>query len=148
MTKRIRKKEAEVEKAKRRNAELEARAAQLTMEVQVWQAKARAQETAAVSLQAQLQQAIICGGHDRTSPEDGSGSGCGLDTEDAESAYIDPDRVVVASGPSCRACRRRVAAVLLLPCRHLSVCTECSRVARDCPLCFTARESSIEVYLP
>ncbi|OWM86366.1 E3 ubiquitin-protein ligase BOI-like isoform X2 [Punica granatum] len=148
VARRLREKEAEVEKATRQNAELEARAAQLSVEAQVWQAKARAQEAAAASLQAQLQQAIISGGHDnRASPEDGGGCG-GSDAEDAESAYVDPDRVVVSSGPGCRACRRRVAVVVLLPCRHLCVCAECNRVAHACPVCFTVRESSVEVYLP
>ncbi|KAL4280350.1 hypothetical protein GQ457_03G043090 [Hibiscus cannabinus] len=62
VARRLREKEAEVEKAKRRNVELETRAAQLSAEAHVWQAKARAQETTAASLQAQLQQAIISGG--------------------------------------------------------------------------------------
>ncbi|KAJ0106632.1 hypothetical protein Patl1_18320 [Pistacia atlantica] len=62
IARRLREKDAEVEKATRRNAELEARAAQLTVEAQVWQAKARAQEATAASLQAQLQQAIMNSG--------------------------------------------------------------------------------------
>lgn len=143
---RLKKKEEEVEKAARLNAELEARAAQLRVEAQEWQAKARAQEAAAASLQAQLQQAIIGGVHDRTSPEDDGGYG-GREADDAESVYVDPDRVVVAPGPSCRSCRRRVSAVVLLPCRHLCVCMECDRLVDACPVCFTARESSVEVYL-
>ncbi|KAK4787560.1 hypothetical protein SAY86_011393 [Trapa natans] len=148
MAMRMMEKEAEVEKAKRWNAELEVRAAQLALEVQVLQAKARAQEAAAASLQAQLQQAVICSGQDRATPEEGRGGGgsCGLDTEDAESAYIDPDRLE-ASGPTCRACRRRAAAAVLLPCRHFILCKECSHVALTCPVCFTPRESMVEVCL-
>lgn len=148
VARRLRKKEVEVEKATRHNAELQARAAQLTLEAQIWHAKARAQEAAAASLQAQLQQAMISSRQDKISPEYGSGcGGTGSEAEDAQSAYVDPDRVVVASGPSCRACRRRMAAVVMLPCRHLCLCEECDRVARACPVCFTARESSVEVYL-
>ncbi|KAK4746513.1 hypothetical protein SAY87_012825 [Trapa incisa] len=145
---RMMEKQVEVEKAKRRNVELDARAGQLAVEVHVWQTKARAQEAAAASLQAQLQQAIICSVRDRVSPEEGRGGR--TDTEDAESAYIDPDRVAsaaAASGPSCRACRRRDAAAVLLPCRHLSLCMECTHVARTCPLCLAPMESIIEVYL-
>ncbi|PPR87944.1 hypothetical protein GOBAR_AA32752 [Gossypium barbadense] len=68
--------------------------------------------------------------------------------EDAESAYVDPGRVVsAASGPCCKACRTRAAAVVLLPCRHLCLCTECDRVAQACPLCLTFRNSSVEVFL-
>uniref|UniRef100_A0A5B7A3B7 Putative BOI-related E3 ubiquitin-protein ligase 1-like n=1 Tax=Davidia involucrata TaxID=16924 RepID=A0A5B7A3B7_DAVIN len=143
VARRLREREAEVEKAARRNAELEARAAQLSAEAQVWQAKARAQEAAAATLQAQLQQAIMSGG---CAQEDGGG--VEGQAKDAESAYIDPERVeVVSSGPSCKACRKRVASVVLLPCRHLCLCTECDAVAQACPLCLSFRNSSVEVFL-
>ncbi|KAE8724141.1 hypothetical protein F3Y22_tig00010865pilonHSYRG00023 [Hibiscus syriacus] len=151
---RLREKEAEVEKAKRRNAELEARAAQVRVETQVWQAKARAQEAKAASLQAQLQQAIMSRGaavvHDSRRGDEGLNCTSGVEgqAEDAESAYVDPDRVV-ARGPACKACRTCVASVVMLPCRHLCLCTECDRVAQACPVCLTVRNSSIEVlYFP
>ncbi|GMY29845.1 E3 ubiquitin-protein ligase BOI-like [Fagus crenata] len=154
VARRLRDKEVEVEKATRRNAELEARAAQLSVEAQVWQAKARAQEATAASLQAQLQRAIMSGGggggaaQDSRRVEDPLGCAVGVDgqVEDAESAFVDPDRVVV-SGPSCKGCRKRVASVVLLPCRHLCICTECDQVVQACPLCLTLRNSSVEVYL-
>lgn len=142
MARKLREKEAEMEKAARRNAELEARAAQLSAEAQAWQARARAQEVTAATLQAQLQHAMMNGV---------AGGGCNEindgEPEDAESAYIDPDRVVESTGPSCKACRKRVASVVLLPCRHLCVCTECDAVAQACPLCFSIRSSSVEVFL-
>ncbi|KAI3691727.1 hypothetical protein L6452_31529 [Arctium lappa] len=154
---RMKDKDAEAEKAARRNAELEARAANLSAEAQVWQARARAQEAEAAALQSQLQQAIIVTGRRAAA---GGGVGCSLsqgeevglrcaggDAEDAESAYIDPERVVLASGPGCKACGKRVASVVLLPCRHLCVCTECDGVVQTCPLCLSFRTSSIEVYM-
>ena len=66
--------------------------------------------------------------------------------EDAESAYIDPERVVVA-GPKCRGCVKRLASVVALPCRHLCMCTECDRHFRACPVCLTVKNSTVEVYL-
>ncbi|GLU05482.1 hypothetical protein SLE2022_225830 [Rubroshorea leprosula] len=152
VVRRLREKQAEVEKATRRNSELEARAAQLTVEAQVWQAKARAQEATAATLQAQLQQAIMSGGPAQDSRRAEEGLKCagraGVEgqPEDAESAYVDPERTAV-SGPACKACRTRVASVVLLPCRHLCLCTECDRVAQACPLCLTVRNSSVEVFL-
>ncbi|KAI4327216.1 hypothetical protein L6164_019704 [Bauhinia variegata] len=157
LARRLREKEVEVEKATRRNAELEARAAQLNVEAQVWQAKAKAQEATAVSLQAQLQQAIMngtaMGGQDKRGggcvAEDG-GLSCALgaegQAEDAESAYVDPDRLVL-SGPKCRGCGKRVASVVVLPCRHLCICTECDTRFRACPVCLTVKNSTVEVYL-
>lgn len=143
VARRLREREAEVEKATRRNAELEARAAQLSVEAQVWQAKARAQEATAVSLQAQLQQAMSGGGCDGG---DGGTAGVEGQADDAESAHIDPERVA-SLGPSCKACRKRLASMLLLPCRHLCLCTDCDQVAQTCPLCLSKRSSSVEVYL-
>ncbi|RVW40620.1 putative BOI-related E3 ubiquitin-protein ligase 3 [Vitis vinifera] len=132
-----------------------ARAAQLSMEAQVWQAKARAQEATAASLQAQLQQAMMSGGgcsQDRRGEEGlgcavgAEGGGCSGQAEDAESAYIDPERVK-SSGPMCKACRKRVASVVLLPCRHFCICTQCDGVVQACPLCLSLRDSSVEVFL-
>ncbi|GAV82553.1 hypothetical protein CFOL_v3_26004 [Cephalotus follicularis] len=148
IAKRLREKEAEVEKATRRNAELEARAAQLSVEAQVWHAKARAQEATAATLQAQLHQVIACdGGAAQDSRRGDDVLGCAEgQAEDADSAYVDPDWVVV-TGPVCKACRKRVASVVLLPCRHLSLCTDCDLVVHACPLCHCLRNSSVEVYL-
>ncbi|XP_022155494.1 BOI-related E3 ubiquitin-protein ligase 1-like [Momordica charantia] len=142
----LREKETEVEKATRRNAELEARAARVSMEAQAWQAKARAQEAAAAALQAQLQQAVMRGAGMGGGGEGGGDCTVGA-AEDAESAYVDPERVAAGSGPSCKVCRKRVASVVLLPCRHLCVCTDCDQVVRACPICRAFRNSSVEVFL-
>ncbi|XP_076943883.1 uncharacterized protein LOC143614279 [Bidens hawaiensis] len=116
----IREKEAVAERAARRQAELEARASQLRAEAEAWRAKAAA-------LQAELRQS------------EG-------EVVDAESTYVDPERVVV-SRLGCKACGKRVASVVVLPCRHLCVCSECDDVVECCPLCYSFRSSSIEVYL-
>lgn len=137
----------EVEKATRRNAELEARAAQLSVEAQVWQAKAKAEEATAASLQAQLQQAIMSGAAEM---RDEGGLSCAVggegQAEDAESAYVDPDRVE-AGGPKCRGCGKRVASVVVLPCRHLCMCTKCDAHFRACPVCLNLKNSTVEVFL-
>ncbi|KAK4761614.1 hypothetical protein SAY87_029498 [Trapa incisa] len=147
MLRRLREKEEEVEKATRRNAELEAQAAQLRAEAQEWQAIARAEEAAAASLHARLQQAIIGGVHNRTPTEEEDGRCRGQDAEDAESIYEDSDRVAaVPPGLFCRSCRRKPSAVVLLPCRHLCLCTMCDGAVATCPVCLTGRVSSIEVY--
>ncbi|CAK8562637.1 unnamed protein product [Lathyrus sativus] len=146
LSQRLREKEAEVAKATRKNAELEARAAQLTMEAQAWQAKARAQEAAAASLQAKLQQTIMC-----QTGDDAGGVSCAVEGQasDAESAYIDPDRVVVVAEArgKCRACLKRVATVVVLPCRHLCICRECDAHCSACPVCLTLKNSTVEVFL-
>lgn len=151
VARRLREKEAEMERATRRNAELEARAAQLSAEAQVWQAKAKTQEAAAASLQAQLQHAIMSGGGVGPAEDGAGGLSCAAagvenQAEDAESAYVDPERVVM-SAPKCRGCGKRVASVVVLPCRHLCACTGCDKRFRACPVCLTVKNSTVEVYL-
>ncbi|KAI4338424.1 hypothetical protein MLD38_023488 [Melastoma candidum] len=144
VARRLREKDAEIEKAVRRQAELEARAAQLVAESQLWQAKARGSEAIAASLQAQLQQAWCdrgAGDEEAAAAVDGSAG----EAEDAESAYVDPERVEMV-GPSCRGCSRRAATVVVLPCRHLCACPECDRLIQACPLCFCPKSSSVEVF--
>ncbi|KAE9607404.1 hypothetical protein Lal_00026692 [Lupinus albus] len=153
----LREKEAEMEKATRQNAELEAHAAQLSAEAQVWQAKARAQEAAAASLHAQLQQTMMAlgAGGCRGGDDGGAGLSCAMDegqAEDTESAYIDPDRVevvspVVVARAKCRGCGKRVASVVVLPCRHLCMCAECDAHFKACPVCLILKHSTIEVLI-
>ncbi|CAO2837917.1 unnamed protein product [Amaranthus hypochondriacus] len=144
---RIREKQVEVEKVARRNAELEARAGQLSADIQAWQAQAQFNEAQVANLQAQLRQVMV--GPTYINGGDGEGSGVGSTgiAEDAESVNVEPvsDRRVMS--PSCKMCRTRVASVLLLPCRHLCVCRECDDVVQACPICMSFRTAGVEVYL-
>ncbi|XP_074317638.1 BOI-related E3 ubiquitin-protein ligase 1 [Silene latifolia] len=148
----FREKETELENASRRNAELEARAAQLSAEAQAWQARARAQEAQAMSLQAQIQQTMVgpsnvVGGGALQQDREGSGLQCAGDAEDAESLYIDPVSERRVNSPICKSCRTRAASVVLLPCRHMCVCVQCDDVVQACPVCYSIRSASVEVYL-
>jgi E3 ubiquitin-protein ligase BOI-like protein len=150
VARRLREKEIDLEKATRRNMELESRAAHLRNEMQLWQAKAKEQEATAISLQNQLHHAMMSVGAENRG-EEGCGLSCALggvegQAEDAESGYIDPDRVVI-SGPKCKGCEKRVASVVVLPCRHLCVCNECDTHFRVCPVCLTVKNSTVEIYL-
>ncbi|CAI9117267.1 OLC1v1018622C1 [Oldenlandia corymbosa var. corymbosa] len=58
VTRRLREKEAEVEKASRRNKELEAKAPQLSMESHAWRHRAKMQEHMTANFQGQLERAI------------------------------------------------------------------------------------------
>ncbi|XXG77958.1 hypothetical protein AAC387_Pa08g2003 [Persea americana] len=142
---RLREKAAEVEKAARRRAELEERVALLKAEADAWEARARAQEAAAAALQLQLRQAMAAAGGGAQDKE-GDEVGCTGEAEDAESAHVDPGRVV-SGAPPCQVCRYRGVSVLLLPCRHLCVCNACETVVDACPICHCLRSASVEVYL-
>ena len=49
--------------------------------------------------------------------------------------------------PSCVVCLARPRAVVLLPCRHLSMCALCAAGVSACPLCRSAVEESMVVFV-
>ncbi|XP_074559508.1 BOI-related E3 ubiquitin-protein ligase 1-like [Curcuma longa] len=138
---RLKEKEAAVKQAAARSAELEDRIARLRTESMAWQAMTMASQEKAASLYAQLQQATS------TTPV-ARREGSLLPAADAESAFVDPDRI--KPGRACRVCGWREASVVLLPCRHLCLCEACDGVrhpAESCPVCRCVGTGSIQTFL-
>jgi E3 ubiquitin-protein ligase BOI and related proteins len=136
---RLRDKEAEASEAAQRGVEMEERIARLRAEASSWKAKALADQSSAAALHAQLQQAAA------------AAQRCKAEAEDAGSCFVDLDRVVEVPPPArpCRACARREASVLLLPCRHLCVCAACEpagAAAAACPVCRGAVTGTVHVF--
>uniref|UniRef100_A0ACD5ZHR6 Uncharacterized protein n=4 Tax=Avena sativa TaxID=4498 RepID=A0ACD5ZHR6_AVESA len=147
-SRRLREKTLEAEREARRGAELEERLARLRAEAAAWQAKALSEQATAVALHAQLQQAAAAAA--RASCDELADGGDAGPAESSSSAYVDPRR----AGPdrACHACRRGPATVVLLPCRHLSLCGGCLAagdmdVSLACPLCHCVRTGSVEAIL-
>lgn len=67
--------------------------------------------------------------------------------EEAESSFPDPDRVGQIT-LECKVCERKMATVMLWPCRHVCVCTRCDATTTYCPVCHVVKTNSIEVHLP
>ncbi|XP_074583614.1 BOI-related E3 ubiquitin-protein ligase 1-like [Curcuma longa] len=149
IARRLRQKEAELEQAARRSAELEDRLAHLRTESMAWQAKAMANQAKAASLHAQLQQATSAVAATPVQAAEEAGRwGSTPSAEDAESAFVDPDRVDPER--ACRLCGRREAAVVLLPCRHLCLCEACDSgqtPVESCPVCRCVGTGSVRVFL-
>lgn len=156
---RVREMEAETFKAARRGVELEERLARLRAEAASWQAKAMSDQSAAAALHVQLQQAAATAQarSGKAALDDDGAAGA---ADDAESGFVDPDRVVevVAAPPArpCRACRLRPASTVLLPCRHLCVCDACdpgvpaslagTAAAAACPTCRCPVTGTVQVF--
>ncbi|XP_062200220.1 probable BOI-related E3 ubiquitin-protein ligase 3 isoform X2 [Phragmites australis] len=158
---RIREKEAEASEALRCGAELEDRIARLRAEATAWQEKSLADQSTAVALHAQLQQAAAAAAAQaRGKAEEDNAAGA---ADDAESCFVDPDRVVeivpppaAAAARTCQTCRQRSASVVLLPCRHLCVCAACEPVVpasapcaaavAACPMCRGAVTGTMQVF--
>uniref|UniRef100_A0ACD5Z456 Uncharacterized protein n=1 Tax=Avena sativa TaxID=4498 RepID=A0ACD5Z456_AVESA len=145
-SRRLREKTLEAEREARRGAELEERLARLRGEAAAWQAKALSEQATAVALHAQLQQTAAAA---RASCEELADGDAGP-AESSSSAYVDPCRAGLER--ACHACRRGPATVVLLPCRHLSLCGGCFAagdmdVSLACPLCHCVRTGSVEAIL-
>ncbi|KAG8059830.1 hypothetical protein GUJ93_ZPchr0002g26304 [Zizania palustris] len=145
---RLREKALEAEREARRGAELEERLARLRNEAAAWQAKALSEQAAAVNLHAQLQQAAAAAAA-RASADELRGGGDAVPAESSSSAYLDPRRT--APDRSCLTCHLRPATVVLLPCRHLSLCGDCFAAGglepMACPVCHSVRTGGVEAIL-
>uniref|UniRef100_A0A2P2Q6C6 RING-type domain-containing protein n=1 Tax=Rhizophora mucronata TaxID=61149 RepID=A0A2P2Q6C6_RHIMU len=47
----------------------------------------------------------------------------------------------------CKCCNARSSCVLFIPCRHLCSCKACDAFLDSCPVCQTAKETSIEALM-
>ena len=48
----------------------------------------------------------------------------------------------------CKICLDCEIQILVLPCRHFSICYSCAARLHDCPICRTKIHAIVEVYIP
>ncbi|KAK4793963.1 hypothetical protein SAY86_011957 [Trapa natans] len=173
IAKRLRTKEEEIDKIVRLNWALQEKIKSLCMENQIWRDLAQNNEATANALRTNLEQVlahvdkddgVIAGGH-----AGGLGDGGAAidnrhrhplsdDTESCcDSSSPGDDRATAGAAASasahevgndmrlCRSCQREEARVLLLPCRHLCLCTVCGSSMHTCPVCNTAKTVSVHI---
>ncbi|KZV36256.1 hypothetical protein F511_14274 [Dorcoceras hygrometricum] len=137
-------KEEEIQKIGKLNSALEERVKVLSIENQIWRDLAQSNEAAANALRSSLEQVIA--EHRRVeeaeSIDDAQSSCCGESTERptlARTSSIDGRYMI------CRRCGEEESCVLLLPCRHLCLCTVCGSSLHICPLCKSPKTASVHV---
>lgn len=157
VAKKLRAKEEEIEKIRKLNWALEQRVKSLCLENQIWRDLAQTNEATANALRTNLEQALAAATQARDGRIPAAGSHQGLDedvVDDAESCCgsscqeEDKERRLLGiedTSRLCRNCNKEECCVLLLPCRHLCLCTICGSSLHTCPVCKTAKTASVHV---
>lgn len=136
----IREKDLEIENINRKNKELVERIKQVANEAQNWHYRAKYNESIVNTLKTNLQQALAQGNNQ---VKEGFGD---TDLENDAISYIDP-RNERNNGMICRACNVKEVSILVMPCRHLSLCKDCDRGVNICPVCHAVKSIGVEVYM-
>ncbi|KDP25113.1 hypothetical protein JCGZ_22648 [Jatropha curcas] len=161
MLKRLRAKEEEIEKIGKLNWALEERVKSLCIENQIWRDLAQTNEATANALRTNLEQVLAAqvkdertrgaGLDEPTAEMDDAQSCCG---SSGEGERLDEERCTLPSGAQdkdttssrlCRNCRKEESCVLLLPCRHLCLCTVCGSSLNTCPICKATKNASFHI---
>ncbi|KAK6934811.1 hypothetical protein RJ641_034966 [Dillenia turbinata] len=172
--KRLKAKEEEIEKIGRLNCALEERVKSLCIENQIWRDLAQTNEATANALRTNLEQVLaqVTDDHQhyRTPQNDvvvltdeavsscgSTGGYCGgVEREEGEEEELKRRRRLAEEerwegvkdkSRVCRSCGKEEACVLLLPCRHLCLCTVCGSTLHTCPVCQSNKNASVHVNL-
>ncbi|XP_050370423.1 probable BOI-related E3 ubiquitin-protein ligase 3 [Argentina anserina] len=164
MMKRLRAKQVEIEKIGKMNWALEEKVKSLCIENQIWRDLAQTNEATANALRTNLEQVLaqIKEGpnhHHQINNDNNQNDAAADDAQSCcGSSGNDNDEVAgwravgeeSGSGTSsrsrwCRNCGKEESCVLLLPCRHLCLCTVCGSSLHTCPVCKSNKNASVHV---
>lgn len=142
VTKKLKQKEEEIQRMEKQNLMLQEKAKTLIMENQIWREMALTNESAVNTLRNELEQ-VLAHVENHRNDEDAASS-CGSNHHVKEEVVVEEASSPVV-GKLCSGCGERESVVLLLPCRHLCLCTMCGTHIRNCPLCFSGINASVHV---
>ncbi|GMI91688.1 BOI-related gene 1 [Hibiscus trionum] len=161
--KKLMEKDEEMQRMGKLNWILQERVKSLYVENQLWRDLAQTNEATAKSLRTNLEQVLahvseehhVSGGAAVALADDAESS-CGS-SDEGWRKVVPPqpqvsggghaaDKAVGSNGRKCRKCGERESCVLLLPCRHLCLCTTCgSTLVGTCPVCDSITNASVHV---
>ncbi|KAG2261014.1 hypothetical protein Bca52824_068093 [Brassica carinata] len=141
IVKKLKEKDDEILRLRNLNWVLQERVKSLYVENQIWRDMAQTNEAHANNLRTNLDQVLAQVQTLPTAPtdvEDDAESSCGSCVVGGEG--------VTGVGSGCKRCGEREACVLVLPCRHLCLCSVCGSVLlQTCPVCDSAMNASVHV---
>ncbi|KAK7405419.1 hypothetical protein VNO78_06697 [Psophocarpus tetragonolobus] len=150
MMKKLKAKEEEISKIEKLNWVLEEKVRSLCIENQIWRDLAQTNEATANALRSNLEQVLAAhvGGVPPGDAEEDVASCCGSGGEGWHTVVAgarvkddnESERRLL-----CRKCGKEESSVLILPCRHLCVCTVCGSSVECCPVCKSFKNASVHV---
>ncbi|KAJ0249381.1 BOI-related E3 ubiquitin-protein ligase 3 [Hirschfeldia incana] len=150
LMKTLRAKDEEINHIGKLNLFLEQKVKSLYVENQIWRDVAQTNEATVNALRSNLQQVLadVERREEPTAAED-TQSCCG---NNDEGDFDERWRLVgeaqdTITRTMCRSCGKGEASVLLLPCRHMCLCTVCGSSLNTCPVCKSPKNASLHVNL-
>ncbi|KAK1397807.1 E3 ubiquitin-protein ligase BOI [Heracleum sosnowskyi] len=145
IVKRLRSKDEEMNKIAKLNCALEDKVKSLFIENQIWRDLAQSNEATANALRSNLEQILSNVQNEQLNrADDNAESCCGSNYEDEDKDNHGGSREGI-SNRLCRNCGEVESCVLLLPCRHLCLCTVCGSSLHTCPVCKSTKNASVHV---
>lgn len=153
--KKLKEKDEQIHRLGKLNLVIQDRVKSLHMENQLLRDLAQTSEATANSLRTNLERILLhIGGEERASAggavEEDVESCCGSSDrgKDTEGAQDKDEGNSCYSDRKCKICGEREACVLLLPCRHLCLCSGCgsgSQQLQACPICNSSMTATLHV---
>ncbi|KAM7524673.1 hypothetical protein LguiA_014575 [Lonicera macranthoides] len=156
VAKKLNEKEEQIQRMGKLNLFLQEKVKTLLVENQLWRNMAQTNEATAISLRSNLEQVLAHVSEDRFAKpgaavpaeadeaESCCGSTCEEEGAEVRTLAAGEDQCTLAR--MCRKCGEREACVLLLPCRHLCLCSVCgSSLMNSCPVCNISMDATVHV---
>ncbi|KGN66896.1 BOI-related E3 ubiquitin-protein ligase 1 [Cucumis sativus] len=152
VVKKLKEKEEEIERMGKLNWVLQERVKRLCVENQVWRDLAESNEATVNCLRNNLEQVILMAANKNVGgvagakeKEEKAESSCGSTSECGRKEEEEEEAESGGGGGRCRKCGAGESRVLVLPCRHLCLCTMCGSTIHSCPVCNSAINASVHV---
>ncbi|KAG2317153.1 hypothetical protein Bca52824_020275 [Brassica carinata] len=152
--KKLQEKDQEIENMNKKNRELAEKIKQVGAEAQNWHYRAKYNESVVNALKVNLQQVMSHGNNTNNAGgvladhhhqvKEGFGDS-EIDDEAASYNYTNIPGMP-NTGMRCKSCNVKEVSVLLVPCRHLSLCKDCDVFTGVCPVCQSLKTSSVQVF--